>query len=141
MTPKPAKLIEGSVGKHLVDMTVPTLFGIFMMMMQAFADAYFIGRVGDRELAALSFAFPILMIVTSVAIGLGAGTSSVVARFQGWLPPRKLVRIVEYRPDQLSTGIYLCLEFHFHALSATIYADRIITHRTKAFRFGQQLPR
>ncbi len=83
MEPKPAKLIEGSVGKHLVDMTVPTLFGIFMMMMQAFVDAYFIGRVGDRELAALSFAFPILMIVTSVAIGLGAGTSSVVARAIG----------------------------------------------------------
>jgi putative MATE family efflux protein len=44
---------------------------------------WFIGRVGDRELAALSFAFPILMIVTSVAIGLGAGTSSVVARAIG----------------------------------------------------------
>jgi putative MATE family efflux protein len=83
MVSKPAKLIEGPVGRHLVEMTVPTLFGIFTMMAQTFADAYFIGRVGDRELAALSFAFPILMIVTSVAIGLGAGTSSVVARAIG----------------------------------------------------------
>ena len=64
-------------------MSVPVLFGIFTMMGQAFADMWFIGRVGDRELAALSFAFPILMIVTSVAIGLGAGTSSVVARAIG----------------------------------------------------------
>jgi len=64
-------------------MAVPVLFGIFTMMGQAFADMWFIGRVGDRELAALSFAFPILMIVTSVAIGLGAGTSSVVARAIG----------------------------------------------------------
>ncbi|MDH4253763.1 MAG: MATE family efflux transporter [Gammaproteobacteria bacterium] len=64
-------------------MSVPVLFGISMMMAQSFADAYFIGRVGDAELAALSFAFPILMIVTSVAIGLGAGTSSVVARAYG----------------------------------------------------------
>ena len=83
MAANPAKLIEGPVGRHLVDMTVPTLFGIFTMMAQTFADAYFIGQVGDRELAALSFAFPILMIVTSVAIGLGAGTSSVVARAVG----------------------------------------------------------
>jgi len=83
MTAKPAKLIEGPVGKHLVDMTVPMLFGIFTMVMQGFADAYFIGQVGDRELAALSFTFPILMIVSSVAIGLGAGTSSVVARAIG----------------------------------------------------------
>lgn len=64
-------------------MAVPVLFGIFMMMGNAFADMWFIGQVGDRELAALSFAFPILMIVTSVAIGLGAGTSSVVARAIG----------------------------------------------------------
>ncbi len=93
MASKPARLIEGPVGKHLVDMTVPTLFGIFTMMMQAFADAYFIGRVGDRELAALSFAFPILMIVTSVAIGLGAGTSSVVARAVGAHDHRRARRL------------------------------------------------
>ena len=78
-----ARLTHGSVGRHLVDMAVPVLFGIFTMMGQAFADMWFIGRVGDRELAALSFAFPILMIITSVAIGLGAGTSSVVARAIG----------------------------------------------------------
>ena len=78
-----ARLTQGSVGRHLVDMTLPMLFGIFTMMLQAFADAYFIGRVGDRALAALSFAFPVLMVVTSVAIGLGAGTSSVVARAIG----------------------------------------------------------
>ena len=78
-----ARLTQGSVGRHLVDMAVPVLFGVFTMMSQAFADMWFIGRVGDRELAALSFAFPILMIVTSIAIGLGAGTSSVVARAIG----------------------------------------------------------
>ncbi len=78
-----ARLTQGSVGRHLVDMAVPVLFGIFTMMGQTFVDMWFIGRVGDRELAALSFAFPILMIVTSIAIGLGAGTSSVVARAIG----------------------------------------------------------
>jgi putative MATE family efflux protein len=83
MASAPARLTQGSVGRHLVDMAVPVLFGIFTMMGQAFADMWFIGRVGDRELAALSFAFPILMIVTSIAIGLGAGTSSVVARAIG----------------------------------------------------------
>jgi len=78
-----ARLTQGSVARHLIDMAVPVLFGIFTMMGQAFVDMWFIGLVGDRELAALSFAFPILMIVTSIAIGLGAGTSSVVARAIG----------------------------------------------------------
>ena len=83
MTATQARLTQGPVGRHLVDMTVPVLLGIFTMMLQAFIDAWFIGMVGDRALAALSFAFPVLMVVTSVAIGLGAGTSSVVARAIG----------------------------------------------------------
>lgn len=93
MQKRQARLTQGPVGGHLVDMTVPVLFGIFAMMLQAFADAYFIGRVGDQALAALSFAFPILMIVTSVAIGLGAGTSSVVARAIGAHDDRRAQRL------------------------------------------------
>ena len=105
-----ARLTEGSVGRHLVDMTVPVLFGIFTMMLQAFADAWFIGQVGDRELAALSFAFPVLMIVTSVAIGLGAGTSSVVARAIGANNHRRARRLAT---DSLilSFGITATLAF------------------------------
>jgi putative MATE family efflux protein len=83
MVSRQARLTQGPVGRHLVDMTLPVLFGTFTMMLQAFVDAWFIGQVGDRELAALGFTFPVLMLVTSVAIGLGAGTSSVVARALG----------------------------------------------------------
>ena len=83
MQPQKAKLTRGPVGRHLVDMTLPMLLGITTMMGQSFIDAWFLGKVGDRALAAFSFGFPILMIVTSVAIGLGAGTSSVVARAIG----------------------------------------------------------
>ena len=91
-SPKP-RLTEGPVGRHLVDMTVPVLFGITTMMAQGLIDTWFIGRVGDAELAAYGFSFPILMIVTSVAIGLGAGTSSVVARAIGANDHRRARRL------------------------------------------------
>lgn len=83
MASRTARLTQGSVGRQLYSMTLPMLIGITTMMAQAFIDTYFLGMVGDRALAAYSFGFPILMIVTSVAIGLGAGTSSVVARAIG----------------------------------------------------------
>jgi len=83
MESRKAKLTEGSVARHLVKMTVPMLLGITTMMAQSIIDAWFLGKVGDRALAAFSFGFPILMIITSVAIGLSAGTSSVVARAIG----------------------------------------------------------
>jgi putative MATE family efflux protein len=106
-----AKLTEGPVGRQLVNMTVPILFGITMMMAQSIIDAWFLGKVGDRALAAFSFGFPILMIITSVAIGLGAGTSSVVARAIGSGDHR--------RARRLATDSLL-LSFMITAVLATI---------------------
>jgi putative MATE family efflux protein len=88
-----AKLTDGPVAQHLLNMALPVLLGITTMMGQAFIDAYFLGMVGDRALAAHAFAFPVLMIVTSVAIGLGAGTSSVVARAIGAHDMRRARRL------------------------------------------------
>jgi len=93
MTEEEPRLTEGPVGKHLLNMALPVLLGITTMMGQAFIDAYFLGMVGDRALAAHAFAFPVLMIVTSVAIGLGAGTSSVVARAIGARDMRRARRL------------------------------------------------
>lgn len=94
MEPQKARLTQGPVGRHLLDMALPMLLGITTMMGQSFIDAWFLGQVGDRALAAYSFGFPILMIVTSVAIGLGAGTSSVVARAIGADDHRRAKRLV-----------------------------------------------
>ena len=88
-----ARLTDGPVGRHLVNMTAPMLLGITTMMGQALIDAWFLGRVGDSALAAHAFSFPILMIITSVAIGLGAGTSSVVARAIGAEDHRRARRL------------------------------------------------
>ena len=41
-----AHLTEGSVGRHLVTMSVPVLFGIFTMMLQSCIAMWVIGRVG-----------------------------------------------------------------------------------------------
>jgi putative MATE family efflux protein len=93
MEEKKAMLTEGSVARHLLAMALPVLAGIFAMMGQGLIDAYFLGKVGHRALAAYAFAFPILMIVTSVAIGMGAGTSSVVARAIGAHDMRRARRL------------------------------------------------
>ena len=94
METEKARLTEGPVAPHLVAMTAPMLLGITMMMGQALIDAWFLGRVGDQALAAHAFSFPILMIISSIAIGLGAGTSSVVARAIGSGDHRRTRRLV-----------------------------------------------
>ena len=78
-----AKLTQESVPATLAKLTAPLVIGVLTVISVSFADAYFIGKLGDAPLAAISFCFPIMLAVTSLAIGLGAGVSSVVARAIG----------------------------------------------------------
>jgi len=78
-----AKLTQGSVGKLLIKLTIPMIWGLVAIMTFNLVDTIFIGRLGTTPLAAISFTFPIVMVATNLAIGLGIGTSSVVARAIG----------------------------------------------------------
>ncbi|NKI35982.1 MATE family efflux transporter [Wenzhouxiangella sp. XN79A] len=73
-------LTEGAVGGKLLGLAGPMMFGIAAVLSVQLVDTYFVGRLGTDPLAALSFAFPIALTLTSLAIGLSAGTASVVAR-------------------------------------------------------------
>ena len=75
-----ARLTQGPVGRHLVDMTLPMLLGITTMMAQAFIDTWFLGKVGDRALAGYSFGFPILMIVSTVEVSWGTMAGVAAAK-------------------------------------------------------------
>lgn len=76
-------LIEGNVGSQLTRLTIPMIWGIFSLMAFELADTYFVGQLGTQELAAMSFTFPVAMVMGSVAMGLGIGASSVIARAFG----------------------------------------------------------
>ncbi|NCN85796.1 MAG: MATE family efflux transporter [Sphingomonadales bacterium] len=78
-----AKLTTGSISGHLVAQTAPMLFGIAAIMSIGIIDAYFIGQLGSKQLAAVSFIFPITIALSSLGVGVIAGISSVVSRALG----------------------------------------------------------
>lgn len=78
-----AQLIEGPVGKTLFNLTVPMIFGMVGMVAFNLVDTFFVGQLGTQELAALSFTFPIIMVVGSLAMGIGIGSSAVISKAIG----------------------------------------------------------
>ncbi len=76
-------LTQGSVFGHLMRLVIPMSFGITAMMLVGVVDAYWVGKLGTVQQAAVQFVFPVSMAVMSIAIGLGAGTVSVVSRAAG----------------------------------------------------------
>ncbi len=74
-----ARLTEGDIGRQLANMALPMAIGILATMSLNIIDTFFVSALGDLPLAALSFSFPVIMLLISLSIGLGAGTSSVVS--------------------------------------------------------------
>jgi putative MATE family efflux protein len=78
-----AVLINGSIGMTLVRLTLPMMVGMIGMVIFNLVDAYFIGKLGTNELAAMGFTLPIVMLQGSISMGLGVGASSVISKLIG----------------------------------------------------------
>ncbi|MEZ4222849.1 MAG: MATE family efflux transporter [Polyangiaceae bacterium] len=77
------KLLTEPVGPTLLRLAGPTAIGIFAILLFNVVDTYWVGRLGHRELAAMSFTFPVTFVVMNICIGLGIGLMAAVARAFG----------------------------------------------------------
>ncbi len=80
---KKAKLTRGNIWKSFIQLSIPMIFGMLSMGMFNLADTFFVGKLGTEQLSALSFIFPVVLIVNSVALGIGIGTSVLVSIAEG----------------------------------------------------------
>ena len=81
-----AKLGKMPVGKLLFVMSLPAILSMLVQSLYNVVDTIFVSRItseNDFALTALGFAFPMQMVVFSVAMGIGIGTNSLVARRLG----------------------------------------------------------
>ena len=78
-----SKLTEGQVSIQLLKLSLPMVWGILSVLAFSLADTYFVAQLGTRELAAISFTFPVVTVLSSIAMGLGTGVASVIARVIG----------------------------------------------------------
>lgn len=78
-----SKLTEGQVSIQLLKLSLPMVWGVLSILAFSLADTYFVAKLGTKELAAISFTFPVVSVLSSIAMGLGTGVSSVVARVIG----------------------------------------------------------
>ncbi|WP_138379096.1 MATE family efflux transporter [Luteithermobacter gelatinilyticus] len=86
-------LTQGAVHKHLLDMALPMVIGIFCTMAFINVDLYFVGQLGPQELAAVGYVSRVAMVVVAASIGLSAGTSSVLARAYGQKDHAEMIRL------------------------------------------------
>ncbi|MBN1540593.1 MATE family efflux transporter [candidate division KSB1 bacterium] len=81
--PPHARLVRGGVVKTLLSMSVSMLLGFLFNAAFNLVDTYFVARLGTRELAAMGYTFPLVMVIHGLIMGIGMGAASVISRAIG----------------------------------------------------------
>jgi len=89
-------ITTGKEGRVLARLALPMTAGILGMIIFNLMDTYFVGKLGTVELAALSFTFPVVMTISSIAHGLGVGMTAAVSRATGRQDRDAQVRLVTH---------------------------------------------
>lgn len=76
-------LLTQPIGRVLLNMSLPNLIGILTVLGFSLVDTFFISQLGTESLAAISFTFPVTLVISSIAIGIGAGVSTNLGRLIG----------------------------------------------------------
>lgn len=77
-------LLAQSPLRAVVTLAIPTTAVMFIAATSNVLHTYFVSRLGDESIAAVSLVFPIsLIVITVISGGLGAGVASGVARALG----------------------------------------------------------
>ncbi|WP_349539359.1 MATE family efflux transporter [Sagittula sp. NFXS13] len=76
-------LNKGPVARALWRVSAPMSIGILGTLSVGLADAAFLARAGQADLTAVGFIYPVTVALTSLSIGLSAGTSAVVSQALG----------------------------------------------------------
>jgi putative MATE family efflux protein len=103
---KRVDITQGPVNTVLRKLAAPMILGILGMVAFNLADTYFVGKLGTFQIAALSFTFPVVMVVGSINMGIGIGTSAVISKAVGEKQKEKVIRL---STDSLTLGLLISL--------------------------------
>ncbi len=97
------------VGRLLLGMSAPVMLSMFIQACYNIVDSIFVAQLSENALTAVSLAFPMQMLMISVAVGTGIGMNSLISRRLG-------ERRFEEANLAASNGLFLL------ALSAIVFA-------------------
>ena len=101
-----ADLTEGAISPHLTRLTLPMVVGILAMFAFNMVDTYFVAQLGTLPLASIAVTFPLVMVMTSIALGLGVSTSIAVSQTLGRGAREEVPRLVT---DAFTLAVLLTL--------------------------------
>ena len=71
------------VGRLILVMSWPAMLSMMIQAMYNVVDSYFVSRIGEQALAAVTYVTPVQFLMISVGVGTGVGINSLISRRLG----------------------------------------------------------
>ena len=81
------------VNRLLLNMAVPMMMSMLVQALYNVVDSYFVAKLSEDALNAVSLAFPMQNLMIAVAVGTGVGINSLLARSLGQKNQKKADRV------------------------------------------------
>lgn len=78
-----SEVLKGKISTHILKQSGVLLLGVLLLASFMLVDVYFISQLGSDALAAVSYATPVMSLLVSLLLGLGAGMVVVVSNAAG----------------------------------------------------------
>src|SRR5437764_14258550 len=83
LSARQATLLEGPILRSLVALAVPIIVANILQAAYQLIDAFWVGRLGEAAVAAVSVSFPISFLTISLGVGLAIAGTTLIAQYFG----------------------------------------------------------
>ncbi|WP_083494218.1 MATE family efflux transporter [Colwellia sp. MT41] len=103
-------LTQGSIPKHLINMALPMMIGMFIQTLYFIVDLYFVGKLGAAALAGLSLAGNAMFLIFALTQILNVSTAALISHAVG-AKDREDANLTFNQSMMLSTvtGLVVCI--------------------------------
>ena len=76
-------ILEGSLFRVLVMLALPIMLNNLIQSLYTLGDAFWVSRIGDTEVAAINFVWPVTFLTISFSTGIAVGGASIISQYIG----------------------------------------------------------
>ncbi len=99
----------------VLSMSLPMMVSMLVMALYNIVDSYFIAKISEDAMTAISLVYPIQNLITAVAVGYGVGVNATAAYYMGAGDKVKA-------DDTASMGVYMSV---VHGLVLTVLCEAL----------------
>ncbi|MBQ4232068.1 MAG: MATE family efflux transporter, partial [Lachnospiraceae bacterium] len=71
------------INKLIIDMSLPLMISMLVQALYNIVDSYFVAKINEDALTAVSLAFPVQQVMIALGMGTGVGVNAVLSKSLG----------------------------------------------------------